>query len=580
MEIIKIIFLLISFVKTEDILYNHTSNENNLFFVFTTYRHGARYPFSKVDYFGNNIPHPEALTRYGGLQHLEIGQNYRKRYSNFLNLDFDKNEMYIRSSNVERTIISTEKELEGLFNKAISRRYFHIIPGGLNFWNLYNFNDEEKKEMEKYKSSCKKRILDTDYNKIFDNDIYPILKDFYNMNRPSNLGSFCDSVFTAFFEYKYGNDTNNRIGLCGEENATKIHDFCFNWANTHRGWDEFGAYMFYKLYQHIFEYMDNFINGKSTIKMIMVGGHDITVDKFMNFLDGLKIIPRTHYPHYACNIVIELRKYEDDFYLEFYYNDILKYNDTLDNFKSILDNSKYSNLFNYCGFPPWYNQTNQTNQNNNANLNETHTNITNLQNETNKIEENKTQEIILNQTENKQIENNNKSEVSQNKTELSLNKTDLIEIINETNETKDIEAEKDIIKQNDTQQMNYNNTDKVNIADINKTKINETNNKNETNNELIQQSNTNVTSEENAINNNTIGTLVNLKNKLKKFFKQEKDSNLYLILGGILLGITLIIIIVIVIILAWRRKKLFSNLIEEKTKTINNNLSVNSEKTV
>ena len=52
--------------------------------------------------------------------------------------------------------------------------------------------------------------------------------------------------------------------------------------------------------------MDNSISGNSPLKMVMIGGHDITVDKFMNFLDGMKIIPRTHYPHYACNIVIEL----------------------------------------------------------------------------------------------------------------------------------------------------------------------------------------------------------------------------------------------------------------------------------
>ena len=54
------------------------------------------------------------------------------------------------------------------------------------------------------------------------------------------------------------------------------------------------------------------INGTSKIKMMMIGGHDETLAPFMNFLDGLKIIPRNHYPHYACNLVIELRKYNND----------------------------------------------------------------------------------------------------------------------------------------------------------------------------------------------------------------------------------------------------------------------------
>ena len=119
-----------------------------------------------------------------------------------------------------------------------------------------------------------------------------------------------------------------------------MYDFCYNWYNTFRGWDEYGAYMFYMFYQNIFEYMNMSINGEKSIKMIMIGGHDITVDKFMNFLDGLKIIPRNEYPHFSFNIVIELRKYNNNFYLEFYYNDILKYNNTLEIFKNALKVSK------------------------------------------------------------------------------------------------------------------------------------------------------------------------------------------------------------------------------------------------
>ena len=117
-----------------------------------------------------------------------------------------------------------------------------------------------------------------------------------------------------------------------------MHDFCVRHYDTFRGWDENGAYMFYMLFQNIFRYMVNAIEGTSDLKMVMIGGHDVTVDKFMNFLDGLKIIPRTHYPHFACNIVIELRKYNEEFYLEFYYNDILKYNETFQTFADTNNN--------------------------------------------------------------------------------------------------------------------------------------------------------------------------------------------------------------------------------------------------
>ena len=143
--------------------------------------------------------------------------------------------------------------------------------------------------MEEYEKTCKKRILNINYKQIFEKEIFPILQNFYNKTEIPKLSHFCDSVNTSYFQYKFGNDTNNKIGLCGEENATKIYDFCLEYYNLWRGWNEYGAYMFYKLYQHLFKYMNDSISGNSPLKMVMVGGHDVTVDKFMNFLDGEKL---------------------------------------------------------------------------------------------------------------------------------------------------------------------------------------------------------------------------------------------------------------------------------------------------
>ena len=150
-----ILFSLFFVFLNKNLMYNHKSREKNLYFVFTTFRHGARNPLYSSDAFGNKISHPGKLTKYGCFQHLEIGQKYRQRYSNFINLKFDKKEIYIRSSNIDRAIISTEKELKGFFSKNIDRKYIHIIKGGSKAWNLFHFNDKEKKKMEVYINSCK-----------------------------------------------------------------------------------------------------------------------------------------------------------------------------------------------------------------------------------------------------------------------------------------------------------------------------------------------------------------------------------------------------------------------------------------
>ena len=112
---------------------------------FSIFRHGARSTYYQYDYFGNKIDCPASLTPYGATQHLEIGKAYRERYSNFLNLSFDKNQIYARSTEVERTIISTLKELEGLFEKNFTKDDLHLIKDGHSFWNLFQFNYRKRR---------------------------------------------------------------------------------------------------------------------------------------------------------------------------------------------------------------------------------------------------------------------------------------------------------------------------------------------------------------------------------------------------------------------------------------------------
>ena len=423
----------------KDIKYKHKNSEKNLYFVFTTFRHGARSTFLPIDSFGNIKLSFGELSNYGALQNLEIGKKYRKRYSNFLNLNYDKNQMYIRTSDVERTLESINKQLEGIFNKQIDQKDFIIVNNGFNFLNLYHLSKEEKEEMDKYSNYCSKRKLeDIDYRKIFKTEISPILRECYGTLFTLSLHIFCESVFSSYFEYTYGNDTTNRIGKCGKENAQKFYDFCFNWYNSFRGWDEYGAYMFYKLYQHLFDYMNKAIDGEGPVKMVMIGGHDVSLDKFMNFLDGLKIIPRNQYPHFAFNIVIELRKYNNKFYIEFYYNDTLKYNNTLKKFQDILNKSNYSNLYNYCGIPPWKQTQNYTfknkenkTDNNSEEYHDDHNNNKLIKNETFKEEiiednnnENISEEIVSELITNRTTNNSESDLISKNILNETLNKNE------------------------------------------------------------------------------------------------------------------------------------------------------------
>ena len=417
------IFLLFLFSQCKEIKYSHTNKEDNLYFVFTTFRHGARTHIFLLDSFGNIIYPIGEITKYGKTQNLEIGKKYRDRYSNFLDMNYNKNEMYIRVSDVDRVIISAQKQLEGLFNKVIDEKNFEKVYGGINHLNLFHIDEKEKKEMDKYEKYCnKKRKLEIDYRKLFKSEIAPILKECYGTRFTLSIHAFCDSTFTAYFEYKYGDDKKNKIAKCGDDKAKKFYEFCVDWYNSFKDWDEYGAYMFFMLFQHIFDNMNKSIKGIGPLKMMMIGGHETTVDRFMDFLDGLYIIPRTEYPHFAFNIVIELRKYLNGFYIEIYYNDILKYNNTFLSFQNLLNSSQYSNLYNYCGIPPWKKKEDKKEQFND----DTEKNQTNL---------NDSNQVLKNEKKEKENKENEQNKINLNKTYSKNISQNQINLTNEENKT-------------------------------------------------------------------------------------------------------------------------------------------------
>ncbi|XP_003801494.1 testicular acid phosphatase [Otolemur garnettii] len=99
--------------------------EGPLVFVALVFRHGDRAPLASYP----TDPHKEAastlwprglgqLTREGVQQQLELGRFLRSRYEDFLSPQYRREEVYIRSTDFDRTLESAQANLAGLFPEA------------------------------------------------------------------------------------------------------------------------------------------------------------------------------------------------------------------------------------------------------------------------------------------------------------------------------------------------------------------------------------------------------------------------------------------------------------------------------
>ena len=105
---------------------NNTKNGDKLLFVWEHFRHGARQPYTKInlttwiDLIGVQWDGQGEMTPLGSRMHYLLGVSTKKKYKNFISEKFNPSEVFIISSNYNRTIMSAAANLQGMYDNTTS----------------------------------------------------------------------------------------------------------------------------------------------------------------------------------------------------------------------------------------------------------------------------------------------------------------------------------------------------------------------------------------------------------------------------------------------------------------------------
>ena len=393
-----------------------SKEEDKLRWAFEIFRHGARSPYSGmtedfVDCFGQQWDGLKELTGVGLRQHFLVGYRNRIRYmkeKKLLSYTYDPREVYLISTDSNRTIMSANAQVQGLYlpgtgptlfenqtdiaippveeenikeaKKELDDEDYTVLPHKMNIMPIHNFFTKDH------------------FIQLQDKKVCPNSKDIYIKNQER------DEVtnFLKEMKQKYG----KKIAKISKESE----DALMNYTKAYYIFDTFisqyteGLPIFYnnlealniteeellndsfKFFEHdlignginhdeelclhsmspIFDRLINWTDlkiqkdkedledyvGYDLPKLVMFSAHDSTCGAFMGFMKavfGTKIV----YPKFATNINLELYKKDDGFYyIQYYINDEFmaefKYEDFV---KKIRSKSKSTEEINkFCGF--------------------------------------------------------------------------------------------------------------------------------------------------------------------------------------------------------------------------------------
>jgi len=247
------------------------------------------------------------LTPRGKMMQYHLGQYLRTRYAGFLPEIYDEHDIYVRASDVDRTMMSALSNLAGLYP-----------PKGPQVWNpnlpwqpipVHTVPLEQDNIIGSHFTCPKYAQLKNEINEL------PEIKKIYSENSwlfqylsektGQNMTSLWDVGYlydTFFIEQLYNKTLPAWTQNVYPDKMRFITDLTFK-LNTFT--HEMKRLRTGPLLQSVLDHFNGFIRKTHHRKLLMYSGHDTTVSAILNSLDLFDpLLP----PPYASMIIIELKK--------------------------------------------------------------------------------------------------------------------------------------------------------------------------------------------------------------------------------------------------------------------------------
>lgn len=386
----------LSYVKSEI-----KQASDNLLFVYSHFRHGSRYS-SKLnkngtDFFNETYIGDGELNQIGIRMNYLIGLRNKKRYGNLLSKTYDPREIFILSTDVNRTLLSAMSQMMGMYktdeiNSDIALNLSippvfdnesdsevlkeglkllgkYSLPGKSNVIPIHGMVDDVNRHLctrlKSFRKNNSKISNITEYLEYFNNTYADKLISLFNIKKSNyftELGgviNICDQFISSLYEGKlqkmkiledkdidlkqFESDCNNAIKLKYRYLENGDSEYVAVRVKMSRIMKDMIKFMETKINDDKNNDIDiskYAFNDYSRPKMFFLSGHESTVAPMEIYLQLALNITDYFHVKFGSNMFFELYKKEgeikgnlNDYYVEYYFDNKFVHKWDFDEFK-------------------------------------------------------------------------------------------------------------------------------------------------------------------------------------------------------------------------------------------------------